>query len=296
MNQLENQVKNRRQTTAYGSVLLAGALWGLMGMWNRFLMAGGLSPLSIVAVRNFGGAIILVLFVAVKDRSIFRIEKAHIKYFLGSGLGGTLLCTMCYFSCQKYCSLAVASILMYTAPAIVIVVSAALWKEKITRQKIVALGLTLVGCALVCGIGSGNLSATGIGVVLGLASGLTYALYTVFGRYALKYYSSITVVVWNFIIAGPASLLLLDPTEAARAFSHPILCLTAVCLAAFSTAAPYLLYTWGLSKIEAGKASILASMEPVMAALVGIIIFQESMGIPTAIGILLVLAGVYILR
>ena len=71
---------------------------------------------------------------------------------------------------------------------------------------------------------------------------------------------------------------------------------TALALAVFSTAMPYLLYTWGLARTEPGKASILASLEPVAATLTGVLAFGETLGPLTALGILCVLAGVIILR
>ena len=117
---------------AYLSILTAAALWGIIGIWNRQLMALGLSPTGIVAVRNFGGMALLAAIFAVRDRSVFRVQKAHLKYFFGTGIVSVVLFTVCYFSCQKLCSLAVASILLYTAPSFVGVMSALLWKEPVT--------------------------------------------------------------------------------------------------------------------------------------------------------------------
>ena len=64
----------------------------------------------------------------------------------------------------------------------------------------------------------------------------------------------------------------------------------------FSTVLPYIFYTGGLAKVEAGKASIMASLEPVVASLMGVVLFSEPMGIQNLLGIVCVLAGVYILR
>ena len=87
------------------------------------------------------------------------------------------------------------------------------------------------------------------------------------------------------------------PAEIAAAFSaQPSLGLVAVGLVVFSTVAPYILYTRGLSQVEAGRASIMASLEPVVASLAGVLLFQEPMSALTAGGIGCVLAGVYILR
>lgn len=290
-------METEKKAPAYAAILAGAALWGIIGLWNRRLMAAGLSPFSIVTVRNFGGMILLVLFFALRDRSVFRVERRHLKYFFGTGVVSVMFFTVCYFSCQKLCSLAVASILLYTAPSFVVLFSAALWKEPVTGKKLLALLLTLVGCACVCGVFSGGLSVTVPGVLLGLGAGFFYALYSVFGHYALACYGPMTVTVWTFLFAGPASLLLLRPAELGAAFGgNPGVWLTALGLAVFSTAAPYILYTWGLARTEPGKASIMASLEPVVASLAGVLAFGEPMGPLTALGILCVLAGVTILR
>ena len=290
-------METQKKAPAAAAILSAAALWGIIGLWNRRLMAAGLSPTSIVAVRNFGGMTLLVLVFALRDRSVFQVERRHLKYFFGTGVLSVLLFTVCYFSCQRLCSLAVASVLLYTAPSFVVLLSALLWKEPVTRKKLLALALTLAGCACVCGVFSGGVSVTVPGVLLGLGSGFFYALYSIFGRYALAHYGSMTVTVWTFLFAGPASLLLLRPAELAEAFANtPDLWLTALGLAVLSTAAPYILYTWGLARTEPGKASIMASLEPVTASLVGVAAFGEPMGALTAVGILCVLAGVIILR
>lgn len=281
--------------SAYASILLAAALWGIIGLWNRRLMAGGLSPTGIVTVRNFGGMVLLCAVFAVKDRGVFRVKKEHLKYFFGTGIVSVMLFTICYFSCQQICSLAVASILLYTAPSFVVVLSAILWKEPITRRKLAALFLTLLGCAMVCGLFSGTVTVTLTGVLLGLGAGFFYALYSIFGRYALAHYDSMTVTVWTFLFAGPASLLLIRPADLTALDSDIAMPMTAVCLVVFSTVLPYLFYTAGLSKVESGKASIIASLEPVVASLAGVAAFGEPMTAMTAAGILCVLGGVAIL-
>ena len=291
---METETKKTPRGAA-ASILAAAALWGIIGVWNRRLMAGGLSPYSIVVVRNCGGLVLLLAVMALRDRSVFHGERQHLKYFFGTGVVSVVLFTVCYFSCQEICSLAVASILLYTAPAIVVVLSALLWREPVTKKKLLALGLTLVGCALVCGVFSGALTVTGGGIALGLGAGVFYALYSIFGRYALAHYGPMTVTVWTFVFAGVASLALVRPAELA-ALAQPSLALTAVGLVVCSTVLPYILYTRGLARVEAGKASILASLEPVVASVAGVVLFGEPMSPLTAAGIVCVLAGVYILR
>lgn len=280
---------------AYGSILLAAALWGVIGFWNRRLLSGGFSPTGIVTVRNFGGMALLCAVFAVKDRGVFRVKKEHLKYFFGTGVVSVMLFTVCYFTCQKLCSLAVASILLYTAPSFVVVLSAVLWHEAVTGRKLLALILTLLGCALVCGVFSGEVTVTAVGLLLGLGAGFFYALYSIFGRYALAHYDSMTVTVWTFLFAGPASLVLLRRADVAAFAAQPDLLVTAACLVVFSTVLPYLFYTRGLAHVDSGRASIMASLEPVVASLVGAAAFGEPVTALTALGIGCVLAGVGIL-
>ena len=280
---------------AYGCILGAAFLWGIIGIWNRKLMAVGVSPMSIVVIRNIGSMLLLSAIFSVKDRSMFRVKREHLKYFFGTGVISVVLFTLCYFSCQKVCSLAMASIFLYTAPSFVVIMAAVLWKEPVTKKKVAALVLTLVGCALVCGIFAGELTVTAAGILFGLGAGFFYALYSIFSRYALKHYSALKCTLWMFIFAGIASVFLIRPTELA-VLLNPREGLLALILVAASTVSPFLLYTMGLAHVESGKASIIASFEPVVAALAGVLIFGESMGVSTVAGILCILAGVCILR
>lgn len=294
---MEKSQTVQAKRSSYFLILVAAVLWGIIGMWNRRLSALGMSPYSIVMIRNFGGVLFLAAFFAIKDPSVFRIRLKHLSYFIGTGIISVLLFSLCYFSCQQVCSLAISSILLYTAPSIVVVLSAILWREKITGRKLAALILTLIGCATVCGIFQGDLSATGIGILLGLGSGFFYALYSIFSRFAINAsYSPETITVWTFICSGIGSLVLLRPTEVAAAASSAEGWMMMAGVSIISTALPFLLYTKGLKHIDSGSASIAASLEPVVAALVGVIVFGEALNFTVCAGIVLVLAGVYILR
>ena len=293
---METPVQQKNNSLmAYACILGAAFLWGIIGIWNRRLMDSGVSPTSIVVIRNIGSMLMLSAIFAVKDRSMFRVKREHLKYFFGTGVVSVVLFTLCYFSCQKVCSLAVASILLYTAPSFVVILSAILWKEPVTKKKVAALVLTLVGCALVCGVFAGELAVTVTGILFGLGAGFFYALYSIFSRYALRHYNAIQCTLWMFIFAGVASVFLIRPAELSVLLNVEE-GLTALILVVLSTGTPFLLYTTGLSYVESGKASIIASFEPVVAALAGVLVFGEPMGASMIAGILCILAGVCILR
>lgn len=278
------------------SILAAAVCWGVIGLWSLQLLAAGLSPYSIVVVRNCGGLVVLVTLFAIKDRSVFHIDPKDLKYFFGTGIVSVLLFTVCYFSCQKIVSLSVAAILLYTAPSIVVLLSALLWKEPITKAKCLALILTFFGACCVSGVFAGELVAPLAGILLGLGAGFFYAMYSIFGRYALEKYPPMTVTVWTFIFCGTGALFMANPTELVTVLSQGYNWALALGLVLVSTVAPYILYTYGLSRTEAGKASIMASVEPVTACVIGVAVFGETMGLLSLLGIAAVLGGVYCLK
>lgn len=276
-------------------VLVGASLWGLIGLFNRTLMAAGLTPESIVLIRNLGGLVLLGLVLALWKRQVFRVQPKHLVYFVGTGIISVLLFTWCYFSCQQECSLAVAAILLYTSPAFVVLLSTLLWKDRLTGKKLLALGLTFFGCVCVTGVYSGGMTITLRGFLLGLGAGFFYALYSIFGRYALAHYAPYTVTFYTFAFAGVGSLLFFRAEQVAI-LADATMALVALGLAVVCTVLPYLFYTAGLARMDSGKAAILASVEPVVAALVGMIAFHESMSPATGLGVISILAAVLLLR
>ncbi len=293
---MEPAAPQKTNYRAYACIMAAGSMWGCIGLFNRHLSAMGISAQAIVLLRNLGGLLLLGLIFLVFDRSVFHIRLRHLPYFLGSGLVGILLFTLCYFRSQQVSSLAVAAILLYTAPTFVVIFSAILWKDRITKKKIAALLIAFLGCSFVTGIWSGSLSLTVSGLLLGLGSGLFYSMYSIFGRFALAHYKPFTVTFYTFLVAGVGSCFLVRPTQVAQTLANPTALLLVLGLTVFATVLPYLLYTKGLSQMDSGKASILASIEPVVASLMGILAFGEPMSIGVVLGLICILISVYILR
>ena len=293
--------KNKREKAMkkylpYLNILGAAACWGCIGLFNRFLMRAGMGAANIVVIRNFGGLVLLTLIFALRDRSVFHVKAKHLPIFFGTGVVSMVFFTLCYFKCQELCSLAVSAILLYTAPAMVVLMSAAVFRERITRKKLLALALALLGCSFVTGVWSGDASVTAAGVLFGLGAGFLYALYSIFAPFGLRHYTPFTVVYWTFVFGGLGSLFLLDAGEMRTVFADGRMILVALGLIVISTVLPYLLYTNGLAKVESGKASILASLEPVVASFVGILAFGEPVSLMVFLGLGCILACVYVLR
>ncbi len=280
----------------YLNILGAAACWGCIGLFSRTLSRAGLSAANIVVLRNLGGLVLLTLVFALGERSVFRVRARHLPVFFGTGVVSVLFFTLCYFRCQELCSLAVSAILLYTAPAMVVVMSAVVFREKITKRKLFALALALLGCSFVTGLWSGGASVTAAGVLFGLGSAFFYALYSIFAPFGLRHYAPFTVVYWTFVFGGLGSLFFLDLGELRAVLADGKLLLVALGLVVISTVLPYLLYTKGLARVESGKASIMASLEPVVASFVGILVFGEPVSAAVFLGLGCILGCVYVLR
>jgi drug/metabolite transporter, DME family len=183
----------------------------------------------------------------------------------------------------------------------VVVLSAFLFKEKITVKKIVCLCVAFLGCAFVTGIlNEGGSDLSWQGILVGLGAGLGYALYSIFGRYAIERgYSTFTISFYTFLFSsiGTLPLVKLGHIREVIVESDGMKCvLLLLGFALISTVLPYLLYTIGLTQVENGKASIMASIEPVVATLLGIFVYGENLTVQGTIGILLVLGAIVFLN
>lgn len=277
-------------------VLLAGILWGMMGIYVRRLNAAGFTTIEIVAVRSVVTALLLFLVLFFYNREMLKIRIRDIWCFIGTGILSIVFFNYCYFKAITMTSLSVAAVLLYTAPAIVMILSAVFFHEKITAVKLISLVATFIGCILVTGLVGSTESLKAAGILVGLGAGLGYALYSIFSRFALERgYHSLTISFYTFVFASIGVLPLADVQKIYGACVEDIGMLGFyLVFALVSTVIPYILYTLGLTALENSKASIIASVEPVAATVLGIVLFHEKMTVNNAIGIVLVLGAIVI--
>ncbi len=279
-------------------IILAGCFWGSMGIFVRKLSTFGFSPIQIVSIRLTVAALVFALLLLIKDRSGFRIAPRDLPLFLGLGFGSILFFTVCYFSAITIMPLSTAAILLYTSPIWIMLMSVLFFHEKLNRTKILALALAFAGCVLVSGISGQGLTLTGL--LLGLGSGIGYGLYSILGTIALRRYSPYTVTTYTFLTAAAGSWLVCNPAEMTSGFAAAAdltgLLLFCVLTGLVTAVIPFLAYTLGLRTVEASKAGILATIEPLVATLVGIIVFSEPLTLISGMGMALILAAVILLN
>lgn len=277
-------------------IIIAGLFWGSMGIFVRHLNDLGFTSIQVACLRLTTAGLIFAIILLIKDRKGFKINVRDIPLFLALGLVSILFFTCCYFTAIRLMTMSTAAILLYTSPIWVMILAIIFLKEKFSVQKLIALILAFAGCVLVSGFGG---KVTAIGILVGLGSGLGYGLYSIFGSFALKKYSPYTVTCYTFLIAGLGSIFVANPADLVgkiAAIDNKFSLFGFVLLTAVVTAViPFLLYTLGLSKTTAGRAAVLATVEPAAATLFGFFVMGEKVGLIAVIGILLVFAAIVVL-
>ena len=291
-------MEKARRNIGPALILLAGCFWGSMGIFVRRLTDYGFSSIQIVAIRVTLAALIFCMLLLIKDPSGFRISVKDIPLFLGLGFGSILFFTVCYFTAITMMPLSTAAILLYTSPIWIMLMSVLFFREKLTGRKLLALALAFAGCVLVSGISGEGMTLTGL--LVGLGSGIGYGLYSILGTVALRRYSPYTVTTYTFAFAALGSWLICRPADMLAKFAAapdlPGLVFFCFLTALVTAVIPFLAYTLGLRTVEASRAGILATVEPLVATLIGVAVFSEPLTLLSGLGMLLILAAVVLLN
>ena len=291
-------MEKARRNIGPALILLAGCFWGSMGIFVRRLTDYGFSSIQIVAIRVTLAALIFCMLLLIKDPSGFRISEKDIPLFLGLGFGSILFFTVCYFTAITMMPLSTAAILLYTSPIWIMLMSVLFFREKLTGRKLLALALAFAGCVLVSGVSGEGMTLPGL--LVGLGSGIGYGLYSILGTVALRRYSPYTVTTYTFAFAALGAWLICRPAEMLAKFAAapdlPGLVFFCFLTALVTAVIPFLAYTLGLQTVEASRAGILATVEPLVATLIGVAVFSEPLTLLSGLGMLLILAAVVLLN
>lgn len=226
---------------------------------------------------------------------MFQFKLKHSWTFIGAGMAGVILSNQLYYITIKTTSLSVAAVLLYTSLIFIMLFSAVLFQEKITKIKVLSFVMAFTGCMLVSGIFENSAVLNFQGMAIGLCSGVGYALYTIFSRYAINYgYPSLTIQFYTFVIAAVVGVFFTDFGQIKEAMEADCIPVVLAILGAglLSTTIPSLAYTAGMRYMDNGKASIMVSIDPVVAILIGIVFFSEKPTVISALGMIISIGAV----
>ncbi|MDQ7029162.1 MAG: EamA family transporter [Ardenticatenia bacterium] len=258
-------------------VLLAAILWGTLGPIMRLLQANGLSAMEIGFYRaSIGGG---ALFFLAKGTGRRSLEQRDVPFFALYGLISVAAFFVLYALSVQYNSIAVAVVLLYTAPAFVMLLSWRLFDEPLTWSTGGALVLAFTGAALVAGLHEPRLWAfRAVGILVGVGSGFTYALFSIFGKFALRRYDPISAMGYALLFGAVLLVPVIWASSGGlgeRITGLPVGWLMVIGL--LPTAGSYALYTSGLRWLPPGRASIVAMVEPVVGGVLGWWVFGEAL-------------------
>lgn len=261
-------------------VLGAATLWGSNGIFVNLLNAAGLNGTQITAVRMCSVPVLCLVLLLLTDRSQLRIRPADWIWFVLNGVAGTFCFTLLYTLSIEWTGMATAAVLIYLMPSLVMLFSVLFLGEHFTPRKGLCLVLSLLACGLVSGLADG-FSLRWNGLLAGLGSAVCYAVYNILIATKLRRYSPLTIVFYSGLLAAIPSVLYAaltgDLAGIAPIFAaDPGALALNVLLAVFCSVLPYGLYNTAVKSMAASKASILATFEPIAAALFGLFLFREA--------------------
>ena len=290
---MKNQSETKRGSAL---VLLAALCWSTMGSLTRVLNAAGIFSREVTQVRVTVAFLTIGIFLLCNDRTLLRVRWKDLWCFLGTGLCSLLMYCICYFKALETTDISVVTVLAYMSPVYLMLLGTVLFREKLTGRKLLALALSVSGCVLVSGV-LGGFHGDSTGILLALAAGFFYALYSVFTKYAIvRGYQTWTILLYTFGFAALGSSFLCDwPSLTGVLVQRPVLSLLCIAFGEITCCIPYALYSRGLQKLELSRASILNCVDVVFSSVFGAVFFREYPGWTALLGIALVLTAVILL-
>jgi drug/metabolite transporter, DME family len=278
------------------AIALAAALWALGAVVASSLFDDGVPPLELAEARSVVAALGLALIPGSWRSPVKRPTKRVRRSLVILGVCIGLVNAVYYVAIDRL-PVAVALVLQYTAPAMVVVYTAARLKRRPGNEVIVAVLLALAGVALVSGaIGSDLGSVDALGVTMGIASAVLFASYTLVGESVTTVYGPLGAMFRAFSIAGSLWIC----WQIFNGFPHELLDLAnlsrVLLIGLGATLAPFLLYLWGVERVKAERAAIAATLEPVLGAAVAWILLDQSLGALQIAGGVLVIAAVILIQ
>jgi drug/metabolite transporter (DMT)-like permease len=274
----------------FGLIVVSAVSFGFMPIFATFSYQNGLDVQTILLFRFLIAAILLNLYLWWRGYRYPRGKALITLIFMGAVLYA--IQAFSYFTAVGLIGSSLTSILLYTHPAIVLVLSMFLLKTRIKRTDIVALTLTTIGAILVIGLRFGDIDI--IGVFFGLTAAVVYSLYILIGTKVMQRIDPL--VASTVIISSAALIYLVYGVSIQLAIpSEPIQWLLLMGVALISTIVAISTFFYGLKIIGPVKASMVSTLELITTLIFAFILLGEQIGMMQIMGSLLILFAALLL-
>ena len=278
-------------------IFLAGLLWGTIGVFVKTLAALGASPsLTSLMRMSFAFVVMFALTLPKHGRRIILHDPKTLTLCILLGLVSNGIFNLCYTTSIRQNGMAIASILLYTAPLFTAIASRIAFHEHFTPLKVCALLVNILGCVLT--VTGGKLDSGSInllGLAAGLGSGFCYGMAAIFGRAAGERTDPLIMSVYSYLSAVVFLLIFTRP-DITPMVSNVKIAGVGFLYGLIPTALAYLVYYIGLGRVaDTSRVPVIASIEPVSAVLIGMLVYGEEIGTANFIGVAVVLISIIIM-
>ncbi|MBQ0004472.1 MAG: EamA family transporter [Clostridiales bacterium] len=288
------------QSQGYIKVFIAGLLWGTIGIWATLLGRMGMGSMMTAFFRLLTATVLLFFILIVKGKGfrLFKISKKGLISCILIGFLSQALYNYFYMYAVQTTGMSVAAVLLYTSPIFVAILSRMILKENMTKNKIIAIAVNIVGCVLTVTGGSfagANINMTGI--IMGVLAGFTYGLMPILSRIGADDEEAYTSSFYGLAFGALLLFFMAHPYTGVDFEFTPQMILVLIGFGLIPSALGYIVYFGGLGQItETSKVPVFCSVENVAAAAFGFIIFHESFTALKVIGIALVFCSIVIMN
>ena len=279
---------------------LAASLWSISGISGEILFKEfHFSADWLVSVRTaVSGILLLIAVIFIEKKSILKPFK-RVEDIIGIllfGIAGIYFVQFTYFRTIELSNVSFATILQFTAPFFIFIYESVKNKKVPSISTVVLLFMTILGVVCIATKGNfSNLTGSREALLIGVVSAIMIAFYSIQPKQLLKRYGSITVVGWGMFV-GSIIANVIHPfwkVEGDINFESVIQVIIVVIL---GTAIAYLIYIASLNYISSSLAGILTAFEPILAAILSVIIFKLTFSPIELLGFLMVFASIFLLQ
>lgn len=277
------------------AVVASAACFATLGALTKWAFANGANPVSLLAVRFTGAAIVLWVAQSLRAPASLRVTRRSLLRFAALSLTGYGAASLCYMFAVREVGAAVTTVLLFTYPALVALIGWLFLGEAFPPRRVVAVVMTFGGCALVSEVVTAYQTVNAPGLLLGLGAGLAYAVYSVLSCRTLEQSPRLTLMAYTFAFSagGMTALAALTGDLTGVLRWEPAAWVALVLIVAIPTFAAVVLYLGGMRSMGTQRAAVLSTLElPFTVLLAAALYADERLSVLQMIGAAVVLAGV----
>ena len=286
------QQRERHPARGYALAAAAAAMWALNGSMARYLLDDGVGPFELSELRSLGSWVILLVALGLTRPDLLRVERSELPALAFLGVAGLAAVHATYFAAIERLEIGPAVTIQYLAPLLLLVWLRVVHGRRIAAGLWGAVLLSAVGCFFVVqAYDAGDLDPVGVAAAFGAA--IAFAVYMVGSERAGHRHEPVTTLFWAFgfaslfwVVAAPWWDFPFDELGSARNI------LLAAGVVVIGTLLPFICMVAALRHVPAPRAGVVATLEPVLAAVFAWIIHDEALAAVQVAGGMAVVAAV----